>query len=71
MSKTYMQKEDKDGKRTGKIVCCALNDWAKYRSDGFAFVESDEDGNTPEAQFQKQNNKAPAAAKKTAGKKKS
>ena len=71
MSKTYMQKEDKDGKGTGEIVCCALNDWAKYRGDGFAFVETDKNGNTPEAQYNKQTHAAPAASKKTSGKKKS
>lgn len=51
MSKTYMQKEDKTGKRSGDIICCALSDWARYRTDGYAFVETDEDGNTPEQQF--------------------
>lgn len=51
MSKTYMQKEDKNGKRSGDIVCIALSDWASYRTSGYAFVETDEDGNTPEQQF--------------------
>ena len=51
MSKTYMQKEDKNGKRSGDIVCIALSDWASYRTSGYAFVETDEDGNTPAQQF--------------------
>ena len=51
MSKTYMQKEDKKGKRSGDIVCIALSDWASYRTSGYAFVETDEDGQTPEQQF--------------------
>lgn len=51
MSKTYMQKEDKKGKRSGDIVCISLSDWASYRTSGWAFVETDEDGKTPEQQF--------------------
>lgn len=51
MSKTYMQKEDKKGKRSGDIKCIALSDWASYRTSGWAFVETDEDGITPEQQF--------------------
>ena len=51
MSKTYMQKEDKTGKRSGDIKCISLSDWASYRTRGWAFVESDEDGQTPEQQF--------------------
>jgi len=51
MSKTYMQKEDKKGERSGDIVCISLSDWASYRTSGYAFVETDEDGNTPEQQF--------------------
>jgi len=51
MSKTYMQKEDKNGKRSGDIICIALSDWAEHRTSGWAFVETDEDGNTPEQQF--------------------
>ena len=55
MSKTYMQKEDKTGKRSGDIACISLSDWASYRTSGWAFVETDEDGNTPEQQFVAQN----------------
>ena len=51
MSKTYMQKEDKKGKRSGDIICISLSDWGRYRTSGWAFVETDEDGNTPEQQF--------------------
>lgn len=51
MSKTYMQKEDKHGKRSGDIICISLSAWAKHRASGYAFVETDEDGNTPEQQF--------------------
>jgi len=51
MSKTYMQKEDKNGKRSGEIVNIALSDWAQYRTSGYAFVETDEDGQTPQQQF--------------------
>lgn len=51
MSKTYMQKEDKNGKRSGDIICISLSAWAKHRASGYAFVETDEDGNTPEQQF--------------------
>lgn len=51
MSKTYMQKEDKTGKRSGDIACISLSDWASYRTSGWAFVETDEDGQTPEQQF--------------------
>ncbi len=51
MSKTYMQKEDKKGKRSGDIKCISLSDWASYRTSGWAFVETDEDGQTPEQQF--------------------
>lgn len=51
MSKTYMQKEDKTGKRSGDVVCISLSDWASYRTSGWAFVETDEDGITPEQQF--------------------
>jgi len=51
MSKTYMQKEDKNGQRSGDIVCISLSDWAKHRTSGYAFVETDEDGNTPQQQF--------------------
>ncbi len=51
MSKTYMQKEDKKGKRSGEIVNIALSDWASYRTSGYAFVETNEDGQTPEQQF--------------------
>ncbi len=51
MSKTYMQKEDKKGKRSGDIVCISLSDWAQYRTSGYAFVETNEDGQTPEQQF--------------------
>jgi len=51
MSKTYMQKEDKTGKRSGDITCISLSDWASYRTSGWAFVETDEDGQTPEQQF--------------------
>ena len=50
-SQTYMQKEDKKGKRSGDIVCIALSDWASYRTTGYAFVETDQDGITPEQQF--------------------
>ncbi len=50
-SQTYMQKEDKKGKRSGDIVCIALSDWASYRTSGWAFVETDQDGITPEQQF--------------------
>jgi hypothetical protein len=46
-----MQKEDKKGERSGEIVCISLSDWASYRTSGYAFVETDEDGNTPEQQF--------------------
>lgn len=51
MSKTYMQKEDKRGKRSGDLICISLSDWAGYRTSGWAFVETDQDGNTPEQQF--------------------
>ncbi len=51
MSKTYMQKEDKNGKRSGDLKCISLSDWASYRTSGWAFVETDEDGQTPEQQF--------------------
>lgn len=51
MSKTYMQKEDKKGKRSGDIVNIALSDWASYRTSGWAFVATDKDGNTPAQQF--------------------
>ena len=62
MSKTYMQKEDKKGKRTGNIICISLSDWARYRQSGYAFVEAeepDEDGKlgrSPEQQFLAQDN---------------
>jgi len=46
-----MQKEDKTGKRSGDIIHISLSDWASYRTSGWAFVETDEDGNTPEQQF--------------------
>jgi len=61
MSKTYMQKEDKNGKRSGNIINIALSDWGSYRTSGYAFVETDEDGNTPEQQFvaQESGNKLP------------
>ncbi len=51
MSKTYMQKEDKKGKRSGDIKCISLSDWASYRTSGWAFVATNEDGQTPEQQF--------------------
>ncbi len=51
MSKTYMQKEDKNGKRSGDIVCISLSDWASYRTSGYAFVETNEDGITAAQQF--------------------
>lgn len=51
MSKTYMQKEDKKGKRSGDIICISLSDWGRYRTSGWAFVETNEDGQTPEQQF--------------------
>lgn len=51
MSKTYMQRQDKDGKASGEIICVALSDWARYRGDGYAFVETDEDGQTAAQQF--------------------
>lgn len=51
MSKTYMQKEDKKGKRSGDIICISLSDWAQHRTSGYAFVETNEDGQTPEQQF--------------------
>ena len=74
MSKTYMKKEGGDG----KIICCSLSNWGRYRADGFVFVETDEDGNTPEQQYKAQVNAAPAeveaeakpASKKKAAKKK-
>ncbi len=47
MSKTYMKKEKGDT----AIICVALSDWARYRTDGYVFVETDEDGQTPEQQF--------------------
>ncbi len=50
-SQTYMQKEDKKGKRSGDIECISLSDWASYRTSGWAFVETDQDGITPEQQF--------------------
>ena len=73
MSKTYMRKEKGDN----TIVCVSLVDWAKYRNDGFVFVEPDKDGNTPKQQFLNQKNAAAPAedteekapAKKKASKK--
>ena len=50
-SQTYMQREDKKGKRSGDIECISLSDWASYRTSGWAFVETDQDGITPEQQF--------------------
>lgn len=54
MSKTYMQKESKKGKRKGDIVCVSLADWQRYRMGGYAFVETDDSGATPEQQFRVQ-----------------
>ncbi len=51
MSKTYMQKEDKKGKRSGDIICISLSDWGQYRTSGWAFVETNKKGQTPEQQF--------------------
>lgn len=51
MSHTYMRKEK--GDKT--IVKAALCNWARYRRDGYVFVENieDDDGNviTPEQQY--------------------
>ena len=55
MSKTYMRKEKGDDT---SIKCVALSDWARYRQSGYVFVETDEDGNTPEQQYVSQNREA-------------
>lgn len=67
MSKTYMQKEDNKGERSGDIICCALSDWARHRQSGYAFVETDEDGNTPEQQFVAQSSGTVPARTKESG----
>jgi len=60
MSKTYMQKEDSEGERSGAIICVPLSDWSRYRQSGYAFVETDADGSTPEQQFVAQDSAAVA-----------
>jgi len=62
-----MQKEDKNGKRSGDIVCIALSGWSGYRANGYAFVETDKDGNTPEQQFVAQSSGTVPARTKESG----
>lgn len=54
MSKTYMVKEKGDA----TIICVPLVNWARYRKDGYVFVEKNKAGDTPQKQFLDQINAA-------------
>ena len=53
MSKTFMQKENKNGKLTGTIIHVSLADWQRYRMAGYGFCEKTKDFD-PAAEYARQ-----------------